>query len=80
MSKTRLSPTTTRPSISTPQVPDGLQGRRLTKLIDCEFFECAWTCDDAAARTVAFMKAMYHGGGSGGKELFEDTFRKIRGG
>ena len=50
------------------------------KLIDCEFFECAWSFDDAAARTVAFMKAMYHGGDSGGKELIEGTFRNIRGG
>jgi hypothetical protein len=55
-------------------------GGEFPKLIDCNCSECAWGFDDAAGRTISFMRAMYQGGGSGGKELIEGTFRNIRGG
>lgn len=48
------------------------------KIIDCKFFECSWSFTDAAARTLEFLKALYHGAAEGGKELIERTFENIR--
>jgi hypothetical protein len=55
------------------------KGGEFPKLIECNCSECAWGFEDAAARTITFMRAMYHSG-SGGKELVEGTFNSIRAG
>jgi len=38
------------------------------------FDQCQWRFDGAAARTIQFMRGLYHGGG---KELIEQTFKEI---
>jgi hypothetical protein len=47
--------------------PPGLSG--------CRFEDCAWEFDDAAGRTIAFLRGLYHGMGDAGRRLVEDTFR-----
>ena len=44
----------------------------------CKFSNVNWTLADAAANTIQFMTAMYHGAGAGGKQLIESTFDNIR--
>jgi hypothetical protein len=39
------------------------------------FNDCTWEFAGSAQTTLAFMAAIYHGGG---KELIESTFQKIR--
>lgn len=39
-----------------------------------------WVLDGAAADTVNFMTALYHGAGKGGRDLIENTFNNIRSG
>ena len=51
------------------------KGGDLPSLKDNVFSECGWQFDGAAARTLAFMTAMYHGGG---RELIEQTFENVR--
>ena len=46
----------------------------------CSFSSVRWTFADAAANTVQFMTALYHGAGPGGKQLIESTFENIRAG
>lgn len=44
----------------------------------CSFEKCKWTFIEAAALTVQFMTALYHGAGEGGKNLIEQTFKNIQ--
>ena len=37
-----------------------------------------WVMEGPAAATIAFMTAIYHGAGEGGRELIEQTFANIR--
>lgn len=46
-------------------------------LVDCEFDNCDWMFNDAAANTLHFMTTMYqHGGGA--DQIIEQTFDNIR--
>ena len=48
-------------------------------LIDCTFGNnVAWAFEGPAALTLAFMNALYHGAGEGGKQLVEKAFENIR--
>jgi hypothetical protein len=48
-------------------------------LLDCTFGDnVAWVFDGSAAMTLAFLNALYHGAGEGGKRLVESTFENIR--
>lgn len=42
------------------------------------FKNVKWSFEGAAARTLQFLTAMYHGAGPGGRELVENTFEAIR--
>jgi hypothetical protein len=44
-------------------------------LVDCTFINVKWRMEGAAARTMKFLQAIYHGGG---RELVEKTFDEIR--
>jgi hypothetical protein len=44
----------------------------------CEFPDCAWRFLGPALATMQFMRGLYHGAGSGGKALIEQTFDSIR--
>jgi hypothetical protein len=48
-------------------------------MVDCTFANnVAWTFEGPAALTLAFLNALYHGAGDGGKQLVESTFANIR--
>lgn len=50
-----------------------------TTLLDtCEFHNCHWTFSGAADRTLSFMKSVYHGMGSHGKKMLDDTFENMK--
>ncbi len=51
-------------------------GGTLPNLSNSHFNGCSWTFDDAAARTISLMTALYAGGAGG---LIEGTFENIRG-
>ncbi len=53
-------------------------GGDLPKMEACHSYDCNWKFEGAADRTIAFLRATYHGGGDGGKELIEKTFENIR--
>jgi hypothetical protein len=52
-------------------------GGELPKLSQCHFTRCSWHLEDAAQRTVRFLRGIYHSG-PGGRELVEDTLKHIR--
>ena len=45
---------------------------------ECRFTDCQWIFEDAADRTIAFMRAMYHGMDEGGRQIIDATFENIR--
>ncbi len=53
------------------------QGGELPKLQQCHFTRCSWHLEDAAQRTILFLRSVYHSG-PGGKELVEETLKHIR--
>jgi hypothetical protein len=42
----------------------------------CTFDACLWEFDDAAARTVAFLRGLYYGMGEAGRQLVNDTLHR----
>ena len=54
------------------------RGGQLPEMADCFFNECTWTFDDAADRTLIFLKNIFHGMGNGGKQIVQQTFDNIR--
>ena len=53
------------------------QGGEHPKLQHCQFTRCTWHLEEAARRTILFLKSVYHSG-PGGKELVEMTLNHIR--
>ena len=53
------------------------RGGEHPKIQHCHFQRCSWHLEDAAQRTVLFLKSIYHSG-PGGQELVEETLRHIR--
>jgi hypothetical protein len=53
-------------------------GYGLFTLNGCRFENVAWRFGGAAANTIAFLTAMYHGAGEGGRALVERTLENIR--
>jgi hypothetical protein len=52
-------------------------GGQPPKLQHCYFTQCSWKLDEAAKRTVLFLRSVYHSG-PGGMELVEGTLKFIR--
>ncbi len=53
------------------------KGGELPKLQQCHFQQCTWELEEAAMRTVNFLRAIFHSG-PGGQELVEETLKFIR--
>jgi hypothetical protein len=53
------------------------RGGEMPKIQHCHFMRCTWHLEDAAQRTVLFLRSVYHSG-PGGQELVEETLRHIR--
>ena len=52
-------------------------GGQQPKLQECHFTRCQWKLDQAAKRTMVFLRSIYHSG-PGGQELVEETLKAIR--
>jgi hypothetical protein len=52
-------------------------GGEQPKLQQCHFARCQWKLDQAAKRTMIFLRSIYHSG-PGGRELVEETLKSIR--
>ena len=44
----------------------------------CVFQNVQWVLDGAAALTVNFLRALYHGAGEGGRQVVEAMFQQLR--
>ena len=53
------------------------RGGEMPRLQHCRFARCTWHLEDAAQRSVLFLRSIYHSG-QGGRELVEETLRHIR--
>jgi hypothetical protein len=53
------------------------KGGELPRLQRCHFARCSWHLEEAAQRTIQFLRGIYHSG-PGGRDLIEDTLRHIR--
>jgi hypothetical protein len=53
------------------------KGGTLPILKNCQFKECRFTFEDAAERTINFLKIMYHGF-SDGHRMVEHIFDQVR--
>jgi hypothetical protein len=53
-------------------------GGEIPSMDTCTLTNCTWQFADAAERTMAFLRAIYHGMGEGGKELVDQTFANIK--
>ncbi|HEV3117321.1 MAG TPA: hypothetical protein VGY58_09725 [Gemmataceae bacterium] len=53
------------------------RGGEMPKLQHCHFARCTWHLEEAAQRSVLFLRSVYHSG-PGGRELVEETLRHIR--
>ncbi len=53
------------------------KGGEMPRLAQCHFVRCTWQLDEAAQRTVLFLRGVYHSG-AGGRELVEQTLKHIR--
>jgi hypothetical protein len=54
------------------------RGGEIPRISRCHFENCTWQFEEAAERTLLFLKFLYHGMGIGGKELIEATVAAIR--
>ena len=54
------------------------RGQGAVDLVDCFFKEPYWGVEDAAANTLKYLMALYHGAGEAGVKLVEATFQNIR--
>jgi hypothetical protein len=52
-------------------------GGEQPKLQQCHFVRCQWKLDQAAKRTMLFLRSIYHSG-PGGRELVDETLKSIR--
>ena len=54
------------------------RGGQLPSMNGCHFHNCRWQFEDAADRTLVFMRLLYHGMGKHGADMIESAFNTIR--
>lgn len=54
------------------------RGGAIPQISGCHFEDCTWHFEDAAERTLLFMRQLYHGMGPGGMQLIEATVNMLR--
>lgn len=54
------------------------RGGPIPQISGCHFEDCTWHFEDAAERTLLFMRQLYHGMGPGGAQLIEATLTMLR--
>jgi hypothetical protein len=51
------------------------RGGGVPTLQTCRFDRCSWEFEDAAGRTLEFLRGLYQGMSAAGRELVESTLR-----
>jgi hypothetical protein len=54
------------------------RGGEIPHITGCHFENCTWHFEDAAERTLVFIRQLYHGMGPGGMQLIEATLAQLR--
>jgi hypothetical protein len=54
------------------------RGGEMPRISGCHFENCQWQFEDAAERTLVFLRQLYHGMGPGGSQLVEATLAQLR--
>jgi hypothetical protein len=54
------------------------RGGEMPRISGCHFENCQWQFEEAAERTLIFMRQLYHGMGTGGAQLIEATLAQLR--
>lgn len=54
------------------------RGGEMPRISGCHFENCQWQFEDAAERTLVFLRQLYHGMGTGGAQLVEATLAQLR--
>jgi hypothetical protein len=54
------------------------RGGDIPSIRGCNFNDCRWQFEEAAERTLVFMRLIYHGMGSNGPEMIEAAFNSVR--
>ncbi len=54
------------------------RGGAIPNIENCQFHDCTWQFENAAERTLTFLRLIYHGMGPKGPELVESAFNEIR--
>ena len=54
------------------------RGGEIPRISGCHFENCQWQFEEAAERTLMFMRQLYHGMGAGGAQLIEATVAQLR--
>jgi hypothetical protein len=53
-------------------------GGEIPHISGCQFNDCQWQFEDAAERTLVFMKMLYHGTGENGRKMIDETVDILR--
>jgi hypothetical protein len=54
------------------------RGGELPTIAGCTFDDCRWEFDEAAMRTLVLLRNLYHGMGTNGQKMVEQTLNTIR--
>ena len=54
------------------------RGGDIPSIKSCHFNNCTWQFEEAAERTLVFMRLIYHGMGDNGPQMIESAFKTIR--
>ena len=54
------------------------RGGEIPIFAGCKLERCVWVWDDAALRTIGFLRGIYSGMGMGGKQVIEEIVKEIR--
>ena len=54
------------------------RGGPVPSIVGCTFRDCGWQFEEAAERTLLFLRLLYHGLGPAGGELVESALRQVR--
>ncbi len=54
------------------------RGGAIPSIQGCQFNDCRWNFEEAAERTLQFMRAIYHGMGANGPQMIESAIDAIR--
>jgi hypothetical protein len=54
------------------------RGGGVPSLANCHFNNCTWHFEDAAQRTLFFLRLIYNGMGEGGQNLVDSAVAQIR--